>query len=168
MSRLTGQGQPGRWLIARGQAIGIGTVISLIAVGAILRFAVAAVSPLDLNLHAVGVILILVGVLGLLLRPLAGVRPKPDRRRPSRPFRSKQLEQARAEAAADVARIRDDGTVVSPDTPGNPSRRRSRLRPFRSKQLEQARAEAAADVARIRDDGTGISPDAPAYQEDDL
>jgi hypothetical protein len=117
--RLTGQGQPGRRLIAGGQAIGIGIVICLIAVGAILRFAFAAVSPLGLNLHALGVILILVGVLGLLLRPLAGVRPKPDRQRPRRlrPFRSKHLEEARREAAADVARIRDDGTIISPDAP---------------------------------------------------
>jgi hypothetical protein len=39
------------------------------------------------------------------------------RRSRLRPFRSKQLEQARAEAAADVARIRDDGTGISPDAP---------------------------------------------------
>jgi hypothetical protein len=44
--------------------------ITLIAVGAILRYAVAATSAHGLNVHVVGVILILAGVLGLLLSVL--------------------------------------------------------------------------------------------------
>jgi hypothetical protein len=44
-----------------------GAAITLIAIGAILRYAVATTSTHGLNLHAVGVILILAGVLGLLL-----------------------------------------------------------------------------------------------------
>lgn len=49
----------------RMMSTGIG--ITLIAAGAILRFAVATTSTHGLNIHIVGVILILAGVLGLLL-----------------------------------------------------------------------------------------------------
>jgi hypothetical protein len=58
--------------------------ISLITVGAVLRFAVSAGSPHGLNVHMVGVILILAGVLGLLLPRLAGV-PRDRLRRWVRP-----------------------------------------------------------------------------------
>jgi hypothetical protein len=44
-----------------------GAGITLIAVGAILRFAVATTVTHGLNVHVVGVILILAGVLGLVL-----------------------------------------------------------------------------------------------------
>jgi len=44
-----------------------GVGITLIAAGAILRFAVTTTSTHGLNIHVVGVILILVGILGLLL-----------------------------------------------------------------------------------------------------
>ena len=44
-----------------------GAGITLIAVGAILRFALAPGSPHGLNVHVVGVVLILAGVLGLVL-----------------------------------------------------------------------------------------------------
>jgi hypothetical protein len=44
-----------------------GTGILLITVGAILRFALAAGSPHGLNVHIVGVILMVAGVAGLLL-----------------------------------------------------------------------------------------------------
>jgi hypothetical protein len=60
---VNGQIQPagGR----RVMSTGVG--ITLIAVGAILRFALAPSSPHGLNLHVVGVVLILAGVLSLLL-----------------------------------------------------------------------------------------------------
>jgi hypothetical protein len=45
----------------------IGAGVTLIAAGGILRFAVATTSTHGLNVHVVGVILILAGVLGLLL-----------------------------------------------------------------------------------------------------
>ena len=48
-----------------------GMGIALITVGAVLRFAVSAGSPHGLNVHMVGVILILAGALGLLLPRLA-------------------------------------------------------------------------------------------------
>jgi heme/copper-type cytochrome/quinol oxidase subunit 2 len=44
----------------------LGTSIFLIAVGAILRYAVTA-STSGINLHTVGLILIIVGIVGLLL-----------------------------------------------------------------------------------------------------
>ena len=47
--------------------MGTGAGITLIAVGGILRFALAPGSPHGLNVHVVGVVLILAGVLGLLL-----------------------------------------------------------------------------------------------------
>lgn len=50
-----------------GRVMSTGAGIALIAVGAILRFAVATTSTHGLNVHVVGVILILAGILGLLL-----------------------------------------------------------------------------------------------------
>jgi Domain of unknown function (DUF6458) len=47
--------------------MGTGTCITLIVVGAVLRFAVHQSSTHGLNIHVVGVILILAGVLGLVL-----------------------------------------------------------------------------------------------------
>lgn len=46
--------------------MGIGTSILLIAVGAILRFAVS-VSTSGFSIHTIGVILMIVGVVGLLI-----------------------------------------------------------------------------------------------------
>ena len=72
-----------------------GTGIFLITAGAILRFALAAGSPHGLNVHVVGVILILAGLLGLLLPRLAGGPLKPDRlRRWVRPGQPEAHDQA--------------------------------------------------------------------------
>jgi uncharacterized membrane protein YidH (DUF202 family) len=46
--------------------MGLGTSILLIAIGAILRFAVS-VTTHGFNLHTIGLILIIVGVIGLVL-----------------------------------------------------------------------------------------------------
>ncbi len=46
--------------------MGIGTSLFLIALGAILRFAVTA-SVSGMNIHTIGLILIVVGVIGLLI-----------------------------------------------------------------------------------------------------
>ena len=62
--------------------MGLGTSLFLIAVGAILRFAVS-VSTHGFNLHTVGVILIAVGVLGLLIS-LLWMTIWADRRRDAR------------------------------------------------------------------------------------
>lgn len=64
--------------------MGLGTSIFLIAVGAILRFAVS-VSTSGFNLHTIGLILMIVGIVGLVIslvwltvwadrRPTVGVR----------------------------------------------------------------------------------------------
>ena len=82
MSRLTGLGQPRGLFPARGpvssgrpptgrRAMTTGTGIFLITLGAILLFALSGGSPRWLNLHIVGVILILSGTFGLLLPWLA-------------------------------------------------------------------------------------------------
>jgi hypothetical protein len=66
-----------------------GMCIALIVVGAVLRFALTARSPHGLNVHVVGIILILAGVLGLALPFLARLprnrarRPAPQDRRPA-------------------------------------------------------------------------------------
>lgn len=59
-----------------------GAGITLITAGAILRFALAPGSPHGVNVHVVGVVLILAGVLGLLLSllvwgPLSRRRNRP-------------------------------------------------------------------------------------------
>jgi membrane protein DedA with SNARE-associated domain len=46
--------------------MGIGTSLVLIAIGAVLRFAIS-VSTHGFNLHTIGVILIIVGAIGLLI-----------------------------------------------------------------------------------------------------
>jgi hypothetical protein len=46
--------------------MGVGTSILLIAVGAILRFAVS-VTATGFNLHAIGLILLIVGIVGLVI-----------------------------------------------------------------------------------------------------
>jgi hypothetical protein len=60
-----------------------GFAITLIAAGAVLRFAVATTSTHGLNLHVVGVILILTGVLGLLVSLLVWGRLNRRRTRPA-------------------------------------------------------------------------------------
>jgi hypothetical protein len=71
------------------------TGILLITTGAVLRFALAAGSPHWLNLHVVGVILILAGLAGLLLPPLARGPLRPDRlRRWVRPGQPEAYDQA--------------------------------------------------------------------------
>jgi hypothetical protein len=68
---------------AGGRVLGTGTCIVLIAVGAVLRFALSAGSPHDLNVHVVGVIVIGAGLLGLLLSLLWGPLNPASRRRAS-------------------------------------------------------------------------------------
>ena len=69
---------------AGGRRMSVGVGVTLIAVGAILRFAVAGGSPHGLNVHVVGVILILAGALGLVLSLLVWGPLSPARRRRSR------------------------------------------------------------------------------------
>jgi Na+/melibiose symporter-like transporter len=102
-----------------------GVGITLIAVGAILRFALAPGSPHGLNLHVVGVVLIVVGILGLLLSLLFAGWPRQRRLvRWSRPGEaygssgSSRLARRRRAAADDVAAVREDDRFYAPDTTG--------------------------------------------------
>jgi hypothetical protein len=61
----------------------IGAGVTLIAAGGILRFAVATTSTHGLNVHVVGVILILAGLLGLVLSLLVWVLLNRRRNRPA-------------------------------------------------------------------------------------
>jgi Na+/melibiose symporter-like transporter len=112
--------QGGRVPAAGRRVISTGAGITLITVGAILRFAVAAGSPHGLNVHVVGVILILAGVLVLLLSLLAGRRREP-RRLADQNLRAyyagnSRLARRRRAAAADVAAIQEDDRFFAPDT----------------------------------------------------
>jgi len=79
------------------------TGILLITTGAVLRFALAAGSPHWLNLHVVGVILMLAGLFGLLLPRLAGGPLRPDRlRRWVRPGQPEAYDQAPTGVAGGV------------------------------------------------------------------
>ncbi len=103
-----------------------GTGIFLIAAGAVLRFAVAAGSPHGLNVHVVGVVLMLAGVLGLLLSLLVsllarGGPPNPRRLIHSiRPggYDGSRLGERKRAAAADVAAVLENDRFRSLDTPG--------------------------------------------------
>ena len=115
---LSGPGQPPA---ARRRVMRTGTVIFLIAAGAILRFAVAPGSPHGLNVHVVGIVLMLAGVLGLLVALL--VR-RPLNRRPLGQGRRRQenedpgLTEIKEAAAARVAAVlENDGPEPSPEQP---------------------------------------------------
>jgi hypothetical protein len=67
------------------RAMSTGTCIALIAVGAILRYAVSATSSHGVNIHVVGLIVLLAGVLGLLLSLVVWGPLNPARRRANDP-----------------------------------------------------------------------------------
>jgi hypothetical protein len=79
MSGPAGPGQP-----MGGRVMSTGTCIALIAVGAILRYAVTTTRTHGINVHAVGLIVLLAGVLGLLLSLLVWSPLNPNRRRAAR------------------------------------------------------------------------------------
>jgi hypothetical protein len=119
-SLIPGRDQPRQQWPPGRRAIRTGTGLLLIAVGAILRFALAY-SPHELNLHTVGVILILTGVLGLLLPPLARSPLKSSRLHrwvsPTGHDRPR-LDQIKRAAASDVAVVRENDRLVNPNAPG--------------------------------------------------
>jgi hypothetical protein len=95
MNRLAGPAPPGQPAAGARRGMGTGTGIFLITAGAVLRFALGAGSPHGLNVHVVGVILMLAGLLGLLLPRLAGGPLRPDRlRRWVRPGQPEAYDQA--------------------------------------------------------------------------
>jgi len=111
----------------RSRAMSTGGGILVVAVGAILRFAVTGGSPHWLNVHVVGVILILVGLFGLLMPRMAASGPRDRLRRWVRPGLDPGLswgrhtareEEIQRAAAADVAEVEEDDEFIRPDGPG--------------------------------------------------
>jgi hypothetical protein len=94
------------------RAMSYGLCLALIVTGAVLRFALTARSPHGLNVHVVGVILILAGVLGLIL-PFLTRLPRDRRRRPAPPGRPPAPVQAAP--VADRPKYIDDGPVLFQD-----------------------------------------------------
>jgi hypothetical protein len=80
---VNGQGPPPQSVA--GRAMGTATCIALIAAGAILRYAVTATPTHGVNIHVVGLVVLLAGVLGLLLSLLVWGPVNPARRRASDP-----------------------------------------------------------------------------------
>jgi hypothetical protein len=70
-----------------GRVMSTGTCIALIALGAILRYAVTTTQTHGINVHVVGLIVLLAGVLGLLLSLLVWSPLNPNRRRAGRATR---------------------------------------------------------------------------------
>ncbi len=119
MRLLTGRGRPAP-AAAKRRAMSAGMGLSLLAVGAILLFAVRAGSLFGLNLHVVGVIVMLVGILGLLL-PAVAQGPKPDRlRRWVNPSGTDDpsVHDIQSAASADVTEMREGDRLFDPDGPG--------------------------------------------------
>jgi Na+/melibiose symporter-like transporter len=108
------------------RVVSTGVAVTLIAVGAILRFALAGGSPHGLNVHVVGVVLILVGILTLLLSLLVRAGPRRLRTlvRQGRggyydlPGPNTRLQRRKQAAAEDVAEILGDERFYAPDAPG--------------------------------------------------
>lgn len=101
---------------------GAGAGFLLIAVGAILALAVPGRPLAAVNLHIVGVIVIVTGVLRLLLLPrLRGSATSGGIGRLVNPsgFDDPRVHDDQTAAAIDVANIRDGENLVSPSAPGN-------------------------------------------------
>ena len=98
----------------------VGAALLLIAVGAILRFAVQTVSTHGFNVHTIGDILMLVGILGLVLWMLVW-SPWAPRRRGSTVRRSSTVVPPRDARDPEVYRretvYRQDGDYPPPGDP---------------------------------------------------
>jgi uncharacterized membrane protein len=98
-----------------------GMSLFLIAVGGVLLLAVHVGSTFGINLHVVGIIVLVVGVLGLLLPAGARGDPRPDRLRrwinPSG-IDDPTVHSAQSAAEADVRQIREDERLFDPHGPG--------------------------------------------------
>jgi hypothetical protein len=112
--------EPGRRarrpLAGRSRAMRTSVGIFLIAAGAILRFAITTGSPHGLNVHIVGIILILAGVLGMLMPGSARARLRPGL------LRTRWVSPARAVAHEEPPAGADPGAYDAPpladDLPG--------------------------------------------------
>jgi hypothetical protein len=119
---LTGRGRAAPVLAGGRRALSTRVGLFLIAVGAVLLFAVPAGSFLGINLHVAGIIIIVVGVLGLLLpaRAQGGRQPGGLRRwiNPSG-VDDPAVHNVQTAAEADVREIRESERLFDPDGPGS-------------------------------------------------
>jgi hypothetical protein len=99
---------------------GAGAGFLLIAVGAILALALPGRPLAAVNLHIVGVILIVTGVLRLLLPRQRGSAPSGGLGRLVNPsgFDDPRVHDDQTAAAIDVANIREGESLLSPSGPG--------------------------------------------------
>ncbi len=146
MSTPSGPGRPAPPQVRR-HVMSTGTALFLIAVGAILRFAFAAASTHGLNVHVVGVILILIGVIGLVLSLVMSSPLNPRRVRP-RPPNARRLNPRPPNA-------RRLSLLSRPRSRGNPG-------------VNEIKEAAAEDVATIQEDDKFFRPAGPGGGEDDL
>jgi hypothetical protein len=136
-----------------------GTGIFLIAAGAVLRFAIAAGSPHGLNVHVVGVVLILAGILGLLLSLLTRGGPLNRRR----------LTRSRSPGGYEPSREGDRSGYDSSgagERSGYDSSGAGERSGYDSSRVSERKRAAAADVAAISEDDRILSPDTPGRQDD--
>ncbi len=97
------------------RVMGTGTYIALITAGAILRYAVTTTSTHGVNVHVVGLIVLLAGVLGLLLSLLAWGPLNPARRRANDPCRLRR-QRAAAPRRAGAPALPGRAASVAPAT----------------------------------------------------
>jgi hypothetical protein len=121
VSTLGPPGPPGPGPTGRRRALSTGTALFLIAVGAILWFAVTANAVPGLNLHIVGIILLLIGVIGLLLPMASGPRTRRSLSPWLRPsgHDDPRVDELKRAAAADDAVIEEDDKFFDPYGPGS-------------------------------------------------
>jgi hypothetical protein len=98
-----------------------GTALTLIAVGAILWFAVTPSAIPGLNVNTVGIILFLIGVVGLVLPVAASPRALRSVSPWLRPagHDSPRVDEIKRAAVADDARIEEDDKFFDPNGPGS-------------------------------------------------
>jgi hypothetical protein len=100
-----------------GRVMSTGTCIALIALGAILRYAVTTTQTHGINVHVVGLIVLLAGVLGLMLSLLVWSPLNPNRRRAARAARPAQFVEERRTYREETARGLQDSTLYRDDPP---------------------------------------------------
>jgi hypothetical protein len=98
-----------------------GTALTLIAIGAILWFAVTPSAIPGLNVNIVGVILFLIGIVGLVLPVAASPRSLGSVSPWLRPtgHDNPRLDEIKRAAVADDARIEEDDKFFDPNGPGS-------------------------------------------------
>jgi hypothetical protein len=103
---------------ARSRAMRTSMGIFLIAVGAILTFAITTGSPQGLNVHIVGIILILAGVLGMVMPGSARARLRPGLLRTRWVSPGPAVAREEPPPGAELGGYYDDGQPLADELPG--------------------------------------------------